>query len=92
MNKLERYEYNGSAYFCTDEDVQELEAYAERLRSMLQRIVDKAVKKRVDWTPTCGWLATSHYGDMYAIRYEIDADLMNAIKSSLNPQEEQDND
>lgn len=74
------------------DDVEMLEAYNERLRSMLQRIVHEAVKKRVDWRPTYGWLATSHHGDMYAINYEINAELMNAIKAVLNNEEEQDND
>lgn len=89
----------GPLTYCTPEDVDELEAkYAELkqsndvFRALLQRVVDEAVKKRVDWTPASNWLATSHNGNMYAIHYVIDAELMAAINSALNPQEEQDDD
>jgi len=92
MSKLERIEDPWGDVWCTDKDVQELETYTERLRSMLQRILDEATKKRVEWTPTCGWLATSHYSDMYAIHYEINAELMNDIKAVLNNEGEDDND
>lgn len=75
-----------------ERQIERLETEIERLRALIQRVVDEAIRKRVDWTTASNWLATCHNGDMYAIRYDIDAELMSSIKSALNPQEEQDDD
>lgn len=97
MKQLQRFDAvwpneQDDGWCVSYEDVLELEAYNERLRSMLQRIINEATKRRIEWSPNSYWLATSHNSDVYAIHYEINADLMNAIKAVLNNEGEQDDD
>lgn len=95
MKKLSRFHavwQNESepGYWVAYTDVKELETYAEFLKATLLRIVNEATEKRIQWTAKSNWLATSHNGNMYALLYEIDADLMNAVRDALNAEPSDD--